>query len=116
PHPLISRLDLAEDAVADVFYETTVVRGPLRVGGKVVDDNLGGDDVQVRMRRINDSTRWTWGFPGGTPDFYMRIPTGEYEMSFIILQDAIPDTAWGDAPLGYHLPVNSPYVAPTGRN
>lgn len=110
---LVSRLELFEDQTTDLIYDTVPIAGPIRVDGKMIDDNLGGDDVRVVMRRRQDSTTWVWGFPGGQPNFYMRIPQGLYEMSFHILQDAMPGVAWGDAPLGYQLPAFSPYVRPS---
>jgi hypothetical protein len=110
---MIARLELFDDQNADLVYDTVPVVGPLRVDGKVVDDNLPGDDVRIHFRRRNDSTRWTWGFPGGAPQYYMRIPQGLYEMDFEILRDAMPHVAHGEAPLGYWLPAFSPYVPPS---
>lgn len=107
---LVSRLELFEDQVADLIYDTVPVRGPIRLGGKTIPDNLGGDDVQLHMQRHGDRSGWVWGFPGGSDNYYLRIPTGLYEMSFNIQQDAQPDVAWGTAPLGYRLPAYSPYV------
>ncbi|MBK7862759.1 MAG: hypothetical protein IPJ65_29945 [Archangiaceae bacterium] len=109
---LVGRLELFTDQATDLIYDTVPVAGPLRVDGKMVDDRLGGDDVQVLMTRRQDKTSWVWGFPGGTPNFYMRVPQGLYDMSFGILQDAMPNTAWGTAPLGYSVPAFSPYLPP----
>ncbi len=108
---MLARLELFEDQIANLYYWTVPVRGPIRLGGKVIDDNLGGDDVQVVMRRRADGSTWTWGFPGGDPNYYMRVPAGLYDMTFSVLQDAVPDVAWGQAPLGYMLPAYSPTVA-----
>ncbi|MBL8956367.1 MAG: hypothetical protein JNK82_36675 [Myxococcaceae bacterium] len=110
---MIARLELFEDQKIDLHYDTVPVRGPIRLGGKVIEDTLGGDDVRVLLRRKIDGSTWTWGFPGGTPNFYMRVPSGLYDMSFNVLQDAIPDVAWGTAPLGYTLPALSPTVRPS---
>jgi len=107
---MISRLELFEDQVAELFYWTVPVRGPIRLGGQMIENNLGGDDVRVIMRRKIDNTTWTWGFAGGEPNYYMRIPSGLYDMQFNVLQDAIPDVAWGTAPLGYTLPALSPEI------
>lgn len=110
---LVSRLELFEDQQTDLIYDTVPVRGPIRLGGAVVPDNLGGDDVQVVMKRRQDDTTWTWGFAGGDANYYMRIPSGLYEQAFRILQDAQPDVAWGEAPLGYQLAAFSPFVRPS---
>jgi hypothetical protein len=109
---LVSRLELFDDQATDLIYDTVPVSGPMRVDGKMVEDVLGGDDVQLLMTRNQDQTSWTWGFAGGSPNFYFRIPQGLYDMSFAILQDAMPGVAWGTAPLGYQVPAFSPYIPP----
>ncbi len=106
---LLPRLDLTNGSKsAELRYDTVRVTGPLRVGGKVVANVLGGDDVGLRLERVQDHNVFDWGFPGGTDTYDMRIPKGDYEITFRIERDAIPDTAFGTAPFGVTLPAFLP--------
>jgi hypothetical protein len=112
---VIGALDLkSSDQDYDIIYNTKLVSGPLRVGGEVVKDTLqGGDEVGLRMERQGDRARFVWGFPGGTNNYRMRIPLGDYEMNFTIERDGIPGVAWGYGPMGMKLLVRPDGKSPT---
>lgn len=110
PFIIATALDLTKPYAADLNYETMLVTGPLRVGGDVVKDVAGGDDVKLKLRRKVDMTDWEWGFAGGAPNYRLRIPQGNYELWFEIARDAIDGVAWGQAPMGVRLLVTPPKI------
>lgn len=101
----IGALDLENsDQDYDIIYNTQLVSGPLRVDREIVQDVLqGGDEVGLRMERAGDRARFVWGFPGGTSNYRLRVPYGDYEMTFTIERDGIPGAAWGYGPMGMKL-------------
>jgi hypothetical protein len=113
PERLISRLEMFQDQVADLNYNTVPVIGPLRVDNQTVAHNTGGDDIMVHLTRDQDMRVFDWGFRAGTPNYLMRIPQGQYSMMFEIMPNALPDTAYGTAPMGgYEMPAVSSFFAP----
>lgn len=101
---VIGAVDLTQDQHYDVQYNTMLVTGPLRVGGEVVKDTLqGGDEVGLELQRYGDRAHFTWGFPGGKNNYRMRIPAGDYDLTFKIERDGIPGVAWGHGPMGIRL-------------
>ncbi len=110
---VMASLDLAGDQLADVEYRTQLVAGPLRVDREVVQDTLqGADEVGLTLERAGDRSEFAWGFPGGLRNYRMRIPEGDYAMSFVIERDGIPDAAWGYGPMGLKLLVRPKKAAP----
>ena len=81
------------------------------VGGRLVENNTGGPEVGLNLRRMQDGTDWDWNQEGGSTHYRMRIPDGDYMMWFKLNRDAYPDTAWGNAPMGVRLPVHLPMPA-----
>ncbi|HEY1087514.1 MAG TPA: hypothetical protein VGE37_07460 [Archangium sp.] len=102
---IFSRVPLDRDAVLDFNYETLEIRGPLRVGGEVVRDVVGGPEVGLRMQRQQDFQNFEWGFNGGREDYVLRVPKGSYAMDFVVYENGIPDVAFGNAPMGLKLNV-----------
>ncbi|MBI3180984.1 MAG: hypothetical protein HYZ28_02440 [Myxococcales bacterium] len=101
---LITRLELKEAQVAELHYQTVKVTGPLRVGGEVVPDSrVGQREVGLDLRRTVDEEVFTWSFQGGSADYLMRIPKGEYLLTFVIEPLALPGVAFGRAPMGARL-------------
>ncbi|MCU0702194.1 MAG: hypothetical protein MUC96_37330 [Myxococcaceae bacterium] len=87
----------------DIRYDTVLVTGPLRVGGQVVRDTLGRQEVGLELERF-DGRSYRWGFFGGGPNYRMRLPPGEYkDLRFIIERGAIDGVAWGEAEMGGRL-------------
>jgi hypothetical protein len=107
---MLSRILVDEPVVQDLRYETVMVTGPLRVGGAVVEDTIGGPEVGLRMTRQRDLREWEWSFEGGKADYVMRIPEGDYALDFVIYENAIDGVAFGNAPMGRRINV----VRPTG--
>jgi hypothetical protein len=114
---LIARLELFEDQIQDLAYNTVPVIGPLRIDGRPVAHNTGGNDIQLHLVRDEDQVAFIWGFQSGTPNYLMRIPQGQYAMTFEIMPYAIPGAAYGTAPMGgYQMPAESPFFpAPPAR-
>lgn len=102
---ILGAVDLTVPQPLEIDYRTILVSGPLRVGGEIVKDNLPGADVSLVMQRYRDRQWFQWDFPGGTPEYRMRIPEGDYTLHFQIHQGAIPDVAWGEAPMGVTVPL-----------
>jgi hypothetical protein len=102
---VFARLPLNEDVVADVHYVTMEISGPLRVGGEVVRDTIGGAEVGLRMQRQSDFQNFEWRFNGGAENYVLRVPQGSYAVDFLIYENAIDGVAFGDAPMGLKLNV-----------
>lgn len=96
-----TQLLIEQDAMIndDLHYNTVLVTGPLRVGGQVVQKRIGGEEVGLKLRR-SDGRSYEWGFSGGSPNYRLRIPRGEYELDFVINRGGLEGTAWGLAPFG----------------
>jgi hypothetical protein len=110
---IFSTLDMTvRQPLAEVRYDTAYLTGPLRVGGKVVDDNLPGGEVGLYLQRHSTAGWYEWDFKGGTPDYKIRIPEGDYLLHFRIFENAIPGVAFGEAPMGVTVPVWKPVVQP----
>lgn len=92
-------LDLTSDQTFDIAYTTVELSGPLRVGGAPVADTIAGFEVGMyfQYRRA----RLFWQHNGGTDEYRVRIPAQDYEVSFVINENAIENTAWGEAPMGF---------------
>ncbi|MDX2014673.1 MAG: hypothetical protein SFW67_31025 [Myxococcaceae bacterium] len=91
----------------DIRYDTVLVTGPLRVGGQVVRDTLGRQEVGLELERFDGRT-YSWGFFGGGPNYRMRLPPGEYkDLRFVIERGAIDGVAWGEAEMGGRLQAGS---------
>jgi hypothetical protein len=102
---IFSTLDLTvHQPQADVRYDTVSMTGPLRVGKAIVDDNLPGSEVGLYLQRRRDGLWYQWDFPGGTPDYKMRLPEGDWTLHARIFEGAIPGVAWGEAPMGVTVP------------
>jgi hypothetical protein len=106
--PMVARLLIDEPVVQDLKYETVKVTGPLRVGGKMVEDTIGGFEVGLKMTRQKDLREWEWGFEGGKSEYVMRIPEGDYALDFVIYENAIDGVAFGNAPMGRRIKVIKP--------
>ncbi len=100
---LVSRLYLLEDQRVALDYKTVRVSGPLRVGGQPVADTLAGHEVGLVMRRVLDGRTFRWTFNGGSPTYSLRVPEGEYALTFVIEKDAIPGVAGGFCPMGVRM-------------
>ena len=101
-HLILSRIELTEPKNADVVYDTRLVTGPLRVGGEVVQQTIGGDEVGLKLTR-GDGREFVWGFEGGPANYKLRVPNGIYTLDFLINRNAIDGVAWGSAPMGIKL-------------
>ena len=103
---MFSRIPLDQgDVMLDVNYETTEITGPLRVGGEVVRDTIGGPEVGLRLLRQQDFQTFDWRFQGGQENYKLRVPKGSYAVDFVIFENAIDGVAFGNAPMGLKLNV-----------
>lgn len=100
---IFSRVPLETDAVHDINYETLEISGPLRVGGEVVRDTIGGAEVGLRLQRQQDLQYFDWRFEGGQENYVLRVPKGSYQLDFVIFENAIEGVAFGNAPMGLKL-------------
>jgi len=92
----ISQNEVSND---DLDYQTVLVTGPLRVGGQVVQKVIGGPEVGLRLER-GDGRTYEWSFNGGSPNYRLRVPPGQYLVEFLINPNGIDGVAWGNAMLG----------------
>lgn len=97
---MVSRIPLWDDQTVDINYETVSISGPLRVGGEVVRDTIGGPEVGMRMQR-ETGVNYEWRFEGGSPNYVVRVPRGTYKTDFLIFENAFDGVAFGNAPLGF---------------
>lgn len=97
---MVSRVNLAENYTQNLDYKTVLVEGPLRVQGQVVQDTIGGPEVGLTLTRAQDFQDYDWRFEGGSPNYRLRIPPGDYALDFRVFQNAIDGVAWGNAPMG----------------
>lgn len=95
----------------DIQYNTVLVTGPIRAGGQVVQKLVGGEEVGLKLKRYDGRT-YEWGFSGGTPNYRMRVPPGDYELDFVINRGGVEGAAWGSAPFGPKLRAGSPDAPP----
>ncbi len=102
---IFSRVPLDQDQTYDIDYQTIEITGPLRVGGEVVRDTLGGAEVGLRLQRQQDFQNFEWRFQGGDENYVLRVPKGSYAVDFLIFENAIDGVAWGNAPMGLKLNV-----------
>lgn len=102
---IFSRVPLDQDQTYDINYDTIEISGPLRVGGEVVRNTLGGAEVGLRMQRQSDFQNFDWRFYGGSENYVVRVPKGSYAVDFQIFEGAIDGVAWGNAPMGLKLNV-----------
>ncbi len=102
---MFSRVPLQEDVTLEMNYETFEISGPLRVGGEVVADTLGGPEVGLSMLRQQDFQTFDWRFQGGEPNYVLRVPRGSYALDFVIFENALDGVAWGHASMGFKLGV-----------
>lgn len=112
---VLSRVDLASDQVIDLAYDTRVLSGPLRVDGAPVPDTVIGEELGLDFVSSQDED-FTWGFEGGTPNYRVRIPKGEYTAKVTLRDGVWPDVAHGDAPLGVKIPVLPAPATGSGTN
>lgn len=115
---IFSTLDMTvHQPMADVRYDTVSVAGPLRVGRSMVTDNRPGAEVGLWMQRRRDGIWYQWDFEGGTPDYKMRIPEGDWTLHARIFEGGVPGVAWGEAPMGVQVPIYKavPEPAPLPR-
>lgn len=100
---LLTRVDLSQDWVNELRYDTITMSGPLRVDGQVVPNSLSGAEVGLLMTRQQDFQDFTWEFYGGSSEYEVHVPPGTYAMDFVIHQDALDGVAFGHAPMGMEL-------------
>jgi hypothetical protein len=112
---MISRLEMENDQVLDLYYDTVLMQGPMRVGGEVVPDTTALEETGLTMVRQQDGRTFEWGFNGGTPNYRLRIPEGDYELTYTIARDVWPDVAWGSAAMGIKLPAHRVEPAPPSK-
>lgn len=105
---MYARVPLQTDNNVEIQYNTIEISGPLRVGGEVVRDTIGGPEVGLRMQRQQDFQYFEWGFNGGQDNYTVRVPEGNYAVDFVIRENAIDGVAWGNAPMGLKLNVAQP--------
>ncbi len=105
---MYSRVPLDQDVDLEVNYQTIEITGPLRVGGEVVKDTIGGAEVGLRLQRQQDFQNFEWRFQGGQENYVLRVPRGSYAVDFLIMENAIDGVAWGNAPMGFKLNVAQP--------
>ncbi len=103
---MVPRLELAENQSLDLNYDTVLVQGPMRVGGQVVPDSTALEETGLTMVREQDGRQFEWGFNGGTPNYKLRIPEGDYQLTYSIARDVWPDVAWGTAAMGITMPAH----------
>ncbi len=85
----------------DAQYVTRRVTGPLRVGGAPLPDSRGVlPEATLELNRAVDHVIFRKALDGGQGTYSLRVPPGEYTVTFHLEKDALPRTAWGDAPLG----------------
>ncbi len=97
-----SRVDLTQDYNMDLNYETIELSGPLRIDGVPVPNSLPGFEYGLRM--ISKAGEFfNWQGHGGTDEFRVRVPTGTYDMAFLIHEGALDHVAFGRAPMGFRL-------------
>jgi hypothetical protein len=102
---IFSRVPLDTDVALDINYQTLEITGPLRVGGEVVRDTIGGPEVGLRLQRQQDFQNFDWRFEGGQENYTLRVPKGSYAVDFVIFENAIDGVAFGNAPMGLKLNV-----------
>lgn len=102
---IFSRVPLDQDRAYDINYETMEISGPLRVGGEVVKNTLGGPEVGLRMQRQQDFQVFDWRFEGGQENYVLRVPKGSYALDFVVFENAIDGVAFGNAPMGLEVNV-----------
>lgn len=105
-HRMISRLELDNNQELDLNYDTVLVHGPMRVGGEIVPDSTALEETGLTMIRQQDGREFEWGFQGGRANYTMRIPEGDYQLTYNIARDVWPDVAWGSAAMGIKLPAH----------
>lgn len=105
---LLTNLNLQGSQTQDLVYDTVAFAGPLRVGGEQVPDTLPGAEVGLRLRRTAGNQRFTWSFDGGQPTYVLRVPSGDYQLTFVIEEGALSDVAYGTAPVGVKLSARPP--------
>jgi hypothetical protein len=108
---ILPRVDLTVDQSLNLAYETRVLSGPLRVGGEVVPDSIPGEELSLYFLS-SQMVDFTWPFQGGTPNYRVRIPKGEYTIRVTINDGVYPDVAHGESPLGAKVQV-FPQLIPT---
>jgi hypothetical protein len=113
PQRILARLDLETDQHLDVDYETVFVTGPIRVAGEKVPDSISGEEITLNLRRQQDMREFVWGFDGGRTNYRMRIPKGDYHITFGINRDVWPDVAYGNSMMGTMVPAWPPGVTAT---
>jgi hypothetical protein len=105
-------IDQEKAVNAEFDYNTVLVTGPLRVGGQVVKDTLGREEVGLELI-AEDGRGWRWGFVSGGPNYRMRLPPGQYrDLRFLIERGAIDGVAWGEAEMGGRLKAGSSVAPP----
>jgi hypothetical protein len=100
---MISRLELDSNQVLDLHYDTVLVTGPMRVAGEVVPDSSALEETGMILHRTQDGRDFDWGFNGGRKNYRLRVPDGDYNLTYTIQKDTWDDVAWGSAPLGIKL-------------
>ena len=80
----------------------------MRVGGQVVPDTTPLDETGLSMTRQQDGREFEWGFNGGAPNYRLRVPEGDYTLTYNIARDVWPDVAFGSAAMGIKLPAHRP--------
>lgn len=105
-HRMISRLELDNNQELDLSYDTVLMRGPMRVGGEIVPDSTALEETGLTMIRQQDGREFEWGFQGGQANYRMRIPEGDYQLTYTIARDVWPDVAWGSAAMGIKMPAH----------
>lgn len=103
---MISRLELDNNQELDLAYDTVLVQGPMRVGGEIVPDSSALEETGLSMVRQQDGREFEWGFSGGKPNYKLRIPEGDYQLTYSIARDVYPDVAWGTAAMGIKMPAH----------
>ncbi len=104
---LLTRVVLDQTVYQALDYRTVTITGPLRVAREVVPDTLGGPAVGLVLHRESDLQDFTWTTRGGRQNFELRVPTGQYGLDFVINPGVWPDVAFGSAPLGVKMNLNS---------
>ena len=103
---MVSRLELDNNQELDLAYDTVLVQGPMRVGGEIVPDSSALEETGLSMVRQQDGREFEWGFSGGKPNYKLRIPEGDYQLTYSIARDVYPDVAWGTAAMGIKMPAH----------
>ena len=57
-------------------------------------------EATLELNRAVDHVIFRKALEGGQGTYSLRLPPGEYTVTFHLEKDALPKTAWGDAPLG----------------